>query len=250
MFTLNVSEVAAFAALATAIIGTIMSFLVLVVSKNRSRSFYDDEKHRAVLSDVRSSYENQVNILTRQLLSTEDRWKDTNHLLISSQNSQSDRIEETPIRSSKFIQSLGIDISALKIDRRQVFLLTPFSQEERALYNDVQNICAKNGLICVRGDEDHASGDILSHVVRLMLSSRLVIANISSRNANVFYELGVAHAFDKPTILLSNSPKSLPFDIAAQRTILFSGQNDLELKLTQTLLRLFSGDELADGRFQ
>lgn len=48
-----------------------------------------------------------------------------------------------------------------------------------------------------------------------------MIAEITSPNQNVFYELGYAHALNKPTILLARRGKELPFDIRSYRVIFY-----------------------------
>jgi nucleoside 2-deoxyribosyltransferase len=72
---------------------------------------------------------------------------------------------------------------------------------------------------------DKYPGVILQDVVRGLLEATVVVAEISSSdesfNANVFYELGYAHATGKDTILLARKGTSLPFDVSGYRVILY-----------------------------
>ena len=63
------------------------------------------------------------------------------------------------------------------------------------------------------------------------MSTTSKIANISGRNPNVFYELGLAHALGKPVIIVSESLSDIPFDINSSRILAFDDEKDLETKL-------------------
>ena len=77
--------------------------------------------------------------------------------------------------------------------------------------------------------------DILRHVLQLMSQARLVIANISGRNANVFYELGIANGIDKPTLVVSEGVVDLPFDVSSRRLIVFHSTHDLREQLMRAI---------------
>jgi hypothetical protein len=224
-------------ALSTAIIAATAAFYLRVFLAEKSTSRYNSELKRAELSEMRVSYERDMAELTKKLTATEARWKDANHLLISSQNAQT-QTPDTPQPSySKFLKSLGIAQDELKIDPKLVFVLTPFGVEFRESYEAIVRACRKLGLKCVRGDEEMALGDILSHIVHSLVRARIVIANVSGRNPNVFYELGLAHAFDKPTILIAKTLEGVPFNIRSQRILLYRSEKDLVAELTTLLAR-------------
>ena len=242
MVTIDMATILQVAIALTAVVACVMSILMFLVTRNRSRSEYDAARNMAMLSEMRTAYDHQLARISSQLMATEDRWRETNHLLISSQNHQRDDASPATLPRSKFISDLGIDQTALKVDPDLVFFLTPFTEEEYPLYQRVQQICLANGFKCVRGDESQAEGDILPHIVRLILRSRFVIANITTRNPNVFYELGIAHALDKQTVLIARSGENLPFDIQSKRTVIFRNFKELDSKLTRTFVRMFSAD--------
>jgi hypothetical protein len=52
-----------------------------------------------------------------------------------------------------------------------------------------------------------------------LLSARVVIADLTGRNPNVFYELGITHSFARPLISIADSSRSLPFDTKDERVI-------------------------------
>jgi nucleoside 2-deoxyribosyltransferase len=74
----------------------------------------------------------------------------------------------------------------------------------------------------------------------------VIIAEITPVNANVFYELGYAHALEKPTILLANrKTEKLPFDVSGYRVIFYDdtigGKSNIESTLTEHLKNIRMG---------
>ena len=72
-----------------------------------------------------------------------------------------------------------------------------------------------------RADKISEPGMITSQILRALQDSDLVIADLSEHNANVFYELAVRHAVEKPVIHVIDSRWKIPFDVAGFRTIVF-----------------------------
>ena len=108
------------------------------------------------------------------------------------------------------------------------------------LYQDViKSVCEKNGYEVYRADEGLGTGLILNDIISAIKNSAIVIADITPNNPNVFYEVGFAHALEKPTILLNEKSQreKLPFDISGFRTIFYDnsigGKKIVEEKLAQ-----------------
>ena len=74
----------------------------------------------------------------------------------------------------------------------------------------------------VRADEVSAPGLIDRQILRYLYESDLVIADLSFKNPNVMYEVGIRHMLQKPIIHMHNITEKLPFDIILQRSIPFS----------------------------
>ena len=72
---------------------------------------------------------------------------------------------------------------------------------------------------------------------RSVTRARLAIANIDGRNSNVFYELGIAHAMGKTTLLVTKTPEDVPFDIRAKRLVLFSSTDELRARLRDEIAK-------------
>lgn len=233
------------------VVSVVMAFAALLITvmifyMNRRATKYDDDKHRIELELMRRSIETQMYGLNEKLLATEDRWRDVNHLLISSQSRQPEVFEQ-PRQNvpSAFLSSAGISSEDLKIDRNLVFVLTPFHPTYKKQFEVVASVCSDLGLRAMRGDEEFVSGDVFPHILRLIARARIVVANIDGRNPNVFYELGIAHALGKPAILFAPTPEDVPFDIRTKRLVLFQSLDELREKLKDELARVVVASEQA-----
>lgn len=75
------------------------------------------------------------------------------------------------------------------------------------------------GLEPYRADLDPSPGAITPKFLSELLSARLIIADLTGRNPNVFYELGIAHSFARPLVSIADSSSSIPFDAKDERII-------------------------------
>jgi len=73
-----------------------------------------------------------------------------------------------------------------------------------------------------RADDYHLPAEVTSEVVMRIRDSSLIVADVSDNNPNVFYELALAHALGKPTIIIKSVDSKLAFDISTDRTITYS----------------------------
>jgi hypothetical protein len=102
------------------------------------------------------------------------------------------------------------------------FVVMQFSDPYQTLYADViQPVIESYKLRAYHAGEVFGPGIILEDITRGIVEARIVIAEITAPNQNVFYELGYAHALKKPTILLADSTKDLPFDISGYRCLFY-----------------------------
>lgn len=87
----------------------------------------------------------------------------------------------------------------------------------------VVRAAAELGLQAIRADQIGVPGQINLQVLRHVLSAKAVVADLTGRNPNVFYELAVRHTAQLPVVLIAEEDErdNLPFDIANMRTIFF-----------------------------
>lgn len=67
-----------------------------------------------------------------------------------------------------------------------------------------------------------STGSINKLIIEKIVNCELVIANLTSVNPNVMYELGIRHSFEKRVITVTEHGTKLPFDIIDQRTLFYS----------------------------
>lgn len=99
------------------------------------------------------------------------------------------------------------------------FVIMPFGEHEypQRLYFDLVKplLYDEFGITCYRVDEDSLPDRIDNKIYTYMLRSEFVIAEITTENPNVMYELGMAHALSKRCVLLTqNAHNKLPFDVS------------------------------------
>ncbi|MGH2556405.1 MAG: hypothetical protein ACRDHO_11885, partial [Actinomycetota bacterium] len=70
-------------------------------------------------------------------------------------------------------------------------------------------------------DDIFATGKIMDQVWRGIRQATVLVAQLTSKNPNVFYELGLAHALRKPVVLVSSNEDDVPFDLRHIRVILY-----------------------------
>ncbi|CAG0994027.1 hypothetical protein METP3_02830 [Methanosarcinales archaeon] len=196
-----------------------------------------NEKQLYKMDKFRLNLESQIVNLQNQLSINQDRFEQINHLLLSSQTGS---LEKKPkLKSNAFLERRGIN-QDVKIETDLIFVLMPFNPEFDATYNVIKRVSEEAGFRCLRGDEEKTSGDILPHILQLIVKSRLIIANITGRNSNVFYELGIAHSIGKEVMLISETVEDMPFDISHIRILTFRDAEELSNKLKNWLINTFA----------
>jgi len=129
------------------------------------------------------------------------------------------------------------DVPPLKSD---VFVLMPFAEELRPVYEDHIVTAVKGlGLSVARADDFFTADSIISDVWNAVSSAGIIVADCTTRNPNVFYELGIAHTLGKRAILIAQSATDIPFDVHHIRTIIYEftprGMKQFEEQLAATI---------------
>ena len=110
------------------------------------------------------------------------------------------------------------------------FTLMPFGDFEsvQEIYrNHVVKVVNACGLRCERADNIKDISGVMQSVWESIGRARIVIADLTRQNANVFYELGIAHTLGKPVIMITQSIKKyVPFDLLPRRIIEYSYRPD------------------------
>lgn len=95
-----------------------------------------------------------------------------------------------------------------------VFVLMPFQEEFDDIYQIGIKEASKNeGAYCERVDEQIFQESILSRIYNQIGKADIIVADMTGRNPNVFYEVGYSHALGKNVVLLTNAAEDIPFDL-------------------------------------
>jgi hypothetical protein len=115
------------------------------------------------------------------------------------------------------------------------FVIMPFKQKLEPIYELTERVLTDLGWVVTRADKLALPGRITDLIRQSVMTADLVIADLTGKNPNVFYELGMAHAEGQAAIILSQQRK-IPFDVADEQTI-FYAQNTQGLELLEKELR-------------
>jgi len=98
----------------------------------------------------------------------------------------------------------------------------PFKDDFADIYQiGIKEACNSAGTFCERVDEQIFKETILDRIYNQIARADVIIADMTGRNPNVFYEVGYAHALGKPTILVTNSADDIPFDLKQYPHIIY-----------------------------
>jgi hypothetical protein len=129
-------------------------------------------------------------------------------------------------------------------DKHKCFVIMPFIPELHYFYLYIQKHIEQNHNIkCERADAQVLTKPLLDKIVDFIQNSDVIIADCSGRNPNVFYELGLAHAFDKKVILITKDQmQEVPSDIRHYEFIRYDldKHTDFLEKLDNALRNVFA----------
>lgn len=153
-------------------------------------------------------------------------------------------------RDGKLIKRIGKEVSVKSTDK--CFVMMPFKQPIGGYYSTIYEPAIKKaGLTPIRADiEIFGTGKIMDQIWRGINEARVLVAELTDRNPNVFYELGLAHASDKPVVLVSSNETDVPFDLQHIRVIYYKltdpfWGNKLIEKIAENILSALANPEEA-----
>lgn len=101
----------------------------------------------------------------------------------------------------------------------------PFDKKFNDIYTyGIKQSCTELNTYCERVDEQIYKERILDRIYNQISKADIIIADMTGRNANVFYEVGYAHALGKNVILLTQNAEDIPFDLKHFPHIIYNGQ--------------------------
>ena len=106
-----------------------------------------------------------------------------------------------------------------------VFVLMPFDPEFDDIYQlGIKPACNDVGAYAERIDDQIYQESILARIYNQIAKADVIVADMSGRNPNVFYEVGYAHALGKQVVLLTHRAEDIPFDLKHYPHIVYEGR--------------------------
>lgn len=126
------------------------------------------------------------------------------------------------------------------------FVISPFGEPFDDYYEKVfKPAITKADLQPIRGDEVYSTGAIIDDIFNAITNATLILCDATSKNPNVNYELGVAHALQKPAIIITQTVSDVPFDYRHLRVIVYDRTKvdwakQLEVAIHKTILAVLA----------
>jgi hypothetical protein len=121
------------------------------------------------------------------------------------------------------------------------FTIMPFGGWFDNYYEDIYRPAViEAGLVPHRADDVYRPGTIVHDIWQFTKEAKVILADLTGKNPNVLYELGLAHALAKPAIIVTESLDDIPFDLRALRIVEYDKEAPdwgqiLEAKITRSL---------------
>jgi hypothetical protein len=100
------------------------------------------------------------------------------------------RCKNMAIYPKDYLDSTGGDTA-----RSSCFVLMPFARQFDEVYSSIRTACERPELLlsCSRADDFYGAGHIMEDILKGIIHSEYIVADVTGKNPNVFYELGIAH---------------------------------------------------------
>ncbi len=109
------------------------------------------------------------------------------------------------------------DVPSEPVDHNLVALMMPFDAAFAGVHQAIVGACSDAGLRCLRVDDIWNHSTVIQDVFSLIWQSAIVVCDFTGRNANVFYEAGIAHTLGKEVVPITQNAADVPFDLSHHR---------------------------------
>jgi hypothetical protein len=150
-------------------------------------------------------------------------------------------LEEKVMNRKSMVITPSFPVPSYDIDPAMLFIIMPFGEKwSDDVYYLIKDVASNNGMDVIRADEIFSPDIIINDIWSLINRAGLIIADITKHNANVFYELGIAHTLGKKVIMLrQDGGENAPFDISYWRHFNYELTPIKAEEFKQTLGKLF-----------
>ncbi len=119
------------------------------------------------------------------------------------------------------------------------FVLSPFGKPFDDIYDLIIKKTIENDLKmkCFRADSIFDPKPIMTHILEMIQKAEIIIADLTGKNPNVFYELGIVHTVKDNTIIMTQNPDDIPFDLKHLRFLQYENTYTGAEKLRTSLIK-------------
>jgi len=121
------------------------------------------------------------------------------------------------------------------IEPSLVSVMMPFDASFNGVYESLKATAVAVGMRPRRADDIWENPAVIQDVVSLIDRAKVVICDCTGRNANVFYEIGIAHTLGREVILITQSKHDIPFDLRHLRYVKYLNNGEGLAKLSACL---------------
>ena len=123
--------------------------------------------------------------------------------------------------------------------QKTCFVLIPFRPSFERLYNDyIKPAMVKRGFEVIKANELFTTTPIIEDIWEQINDCQVIVADVTGKNPNVFYELGIAHTVGKTAIILSQNDEDVPFDLRHLRYFKYDDNDQGWKKLSECLEKI------------
>lgn len=143
---------------------------------------------------------------------------------------------ETVKTPKEIMEQKLIQIERKKERSPRIFVIMPFVPELDDLYYlGIHEVAKRLHCSCERVDTLEFIGSVMDRINDSISNARVIVAEVTSPNLNVYYETGLAHGLKKPTVLVTKDISKVPFDLKGYNHIVYKDIRDLKAKLKPRL---------------
>ncbi|HEX3915931.1 MAG TPA: hypothetical protein VHW60_01245 [Caulobacteraceae bacterium] len=154
---------------------------------------------------------------------------------------QSISTERSKARAISFTPAV-FDTPEGGIESDLVAVMMPFRTEFDGVFQAISAACSLQALRCLRAKDIWENSLVIQDIFALIFRAQVVVCDFTGRNANVFYEAGIAHTLGKSVVPITQSASDIPFDIAHHRHLAYlnnrGGLSELTAGLADRLTTL------------
>jgi hypothetical protein len=123
-------------------------------------------------------------------------------------------------------------LQVIETEQNTAFAIMPFKKDFEEIYGEICQVCINLKIDCKRTDEIYSSKSIVEIILERIAKSEIIIADLSEKNSNVYYELGVAHSLrdEDAVILITNDMENCPFDINHRNILSYDNRNLMKFR--------------------